>query len=45
MNCTPVLIVGSRPRFGGEKDFEKVFELLDRAFNAIVEKIQFEEKT
>ena len=32
------------PWFGGEKDFEKVFHLLDKACDIIVEKIQFEEK-
>jgi len=33
------------PWFGGEKDFEKVFHLLDKACAIIVEKIEFEEKT
>lgn len=32
------------PWFGGEKDFEKVFNLLDKACDIIVEKIEFEEK-
>lgn len=30
------------PWFGGEKDFEKVFHLLDKACDIIVEKIEFE---
>ena len=32
------------PWFGGEKDFEKVFHLLDKACDIIVEKIEFEQK-
>ncbi len=32
------------PWFGGEQDFEKVFTLLDKACDIIVNKIQFEEK-
>jgi protein-tyrosine phosphatase len=31
------------PWFGGEKDFEKVFHMLDKACDIIVEKIEFEE--
>jgi protein-tyrosine phosphatase len=32
------------PWFGGERDFEKVFQLLDKACDVIVERIQFEDK-
>jgi len=32
------------PWFGGEKDFEKVFTMLDKACDIIVDKIQFDEK-
>lgn len=32
------------PWFGGEKDFEKVFTMLDKACDIIAEKIQTEEK-
>lgn len=32
------------PWFGGEKDFEKVFHLLDKACDIIIEKIEFEQK-
>ena len=32
------------PWFGGEKDFEKVFAMLDKACDIILEKIQKEEK-
>jgi protein-tyrosine phosphatase len=32
------------PWFGGEKDFEKVFTMLDKACDIIVQKIQKEEK-
>ena len=32
------------PWFGGEKDFEKVFTMLDKACDIIVEKIQIDEK-
>lgn len=32
------------PWFGGEQDFEKVFNLLDKACDVIVDKIQFEGK-
>lgn len=32
------------PWFGGEKDFEKVFHLLEKACGIIADKIEFEEK-
>jgi protein-tyrosine phosphatase len=32
------------PWFGGEKDFEKVFTMLDKACDIIIERIQYEEK-
>lgn len=33
------------PWFGGEKDFEKVFHLLDKACDVIIGKIEFEQKS
>ena len=33
------------PWFGGEQDFEKVFEMLDKACDIIIEKIQLDQNT
>jgi len=31
------------PWFGGEQDFEKVYSMLDKACDVIIDKIQFEQ--